>query len=1145
MTDLLAIGASGINVYQRALSTVSNNIANLGTDGYSRQTTEIDQNEPQAAGKSFIGTGAYFSRVARQYDSFLEQSLQRATGDLESQKANAEYATRLLDFLGDDEIGLVSALNQFFSSAQQLSADPASTAYRSTMLRSSEELATRVNSLAEQLDDLGNQAFSSMQSEAESLNALAEQVASLNSQLLKKRLEENQPPALLDRRDQLLRDMSQFAQITTTTNSQGLVKVSLANSTTKGLLVDELKSRQLAVARDPKDPEIVSFQLNGGDGVEQLTGIRSGSIAGLNTFMASSLNQSKIALNDLVRTLADEVNTIQTSGLDLNGDMGQELFVIEPAISINQTNMRGAVQVQTTVLDGPVPEFDDLALTYNESVDQWSAIDPSTGRVVESDENGRIVLGNVAFTVRGTPEDNDRLLVSASNAPALGLRIGLETGDQIAAASLFRVTPAETNRGGAISSVIFDPVMASSGANTVVAEASFSPAIGAPIGVIPAGQREAILELNPDDASGAALQLLTRDGRHLIGTAGGAPSTSIAFFESGTQYDATYLNATTATTGSYKDYAVEYGAFADSERVTRVLPLSEFQFAQDSQLDFTNGQMEFTVQAPDTHVSLDLRQATSPNQTLGAISVVEDAVFLGQGASATQIGQITYPFGAVTSGPSRLRISFGDVTGIGTDALNQIARQFVVSDDRNLESTSHPLSGSVLVEAIDQNGVSKLISERTLNSNISIAAGATDGNAESEYALIDSDVLSVITTTGSVIGSGDVAINGQALGDLTVGLSGVDGYGALSALDVRDWVLAGATSDVTVDTRNAFRVDPSALRLTGAGLAINGEAIQSLNTGVQTSFTDVQDVVASINAVVDTTGVEAAVDANGALLISNSDGRGANILLESTAGQSVNLLGRSNGVVTGSFSIRQDIASENTLLLSLENDGEPADLNAIGLNTQIRIRGDLDEEIGVFLTDGPGTVSSEFVSSDQTFADGLRQRLYEVRITDDDTLEIRDSSTDTLVATRPYAGETVINYQGIQIELRAPAEAGDVFVIDGNNTAAGQTFDAQGNNQNLMRIVDLQQSEILNGLSITDAYLGIVGDVGNQSTQAEISVDALEIIKDQAIEARDRVSGVSLDREAADLIRFQQAYQASAQVMQVATRLFDAILQVR
>ena len=71
MADLLAIGSSGINVYQRALATVSNNIANLNTDGYSRQTTEIRQNQPKEAGGGYIGTGAYFDRVSRQYDGFL------------------------------------------------------------------------------------------------------------------------------------------------------------------------------------------------------------------------------------------------------------------------------------------------------------------------------------------------------------------------------------------------------------------------------------------------------------------------------------------------------------------------------------------------------------------------------------------------------------------------------------------------------------------------------------------------------------------------------------------------------------------------------------------------------------------------------------------------------------------------------------------------------------------------------------------------------------------------------------------------------------------------------------------------------------------------------------------------------------------
>ena len=65
------------------------------------------------------------------------------------------------------------------------------------------------------------------------------------------------------------------------------------------------------------------------------------------------------------------------------------------------------------------------------------------------------------------------------------------------------------------------------------------------------------------------------------------------------------------------------------------------------------------------------------------------------------------------------------------------------------------------------------------------------------------------------------------------------------------------------------------------------------------------------------------------------------------------------------------------------------------------------------------------------------------------------------------------------------------------------------------------------------------------TTQSERARDARTIGHQQSVQAKDRVSGVSLDKEAADLIRFQQAYQASAQVMQVATKLFDTVLQVR
>lgn len=83
------------------------------------------------------------------------------------------------------------------------------------------------------------------------------------------------------------------------------------------------------------------------------------------------------------------------------------------------------------------------------------------------------------------------------------------------------------------------------------------------------------------------------------------------------------------------------------------------------------------------------------------------------------------------------------------------------------------------------------------------------------------------------------------------------------------------------------------------------------------------------------------------------------------------------------------------------------------------------------------------------------------------------------------------------------------------------------------------------GLTASESYIERVNQVGNVARQAAISQQALTVVYEQAREARDGVSGVSLDQEAAALVRFQQAYQANAKVMQIASQLFDSILQVR
>jgi Flagellar hook-associated protein len=69
MSDLMSIGSSAVKVYQRSLGTVSNNIANLDSEGYTRRLSSVEELTPRMEANAAIGTGSFFSGVERAYDS--------------------------------------------------------------------------------------------------------------------------------------------------------------------------------------------------------------------------------------------------------------------------------------------------------------------------------------------------------------------------------------------------------------------------------------------------------------------------------------------------------------------------------------------------------------------------------------------------------------------------------------------------------------------------------------------------------------------------------------------------------------------------------------------------------------------------------------------------------------------------------------------------------------------------------------------------------------------------------------------------------------------------------------------------------------------------------------------------------------------
>jgi flagellar hook-associated protein 1 FlgK len=200
------------------------------------------------------------------------------------------------------------------------------------------------------------------------------------------------------------------------------------------------------------------------------------------------------------------------------------------------------------------------------------------------------------------------------------------------------------------------------------------------------------------------------------------------------------------------------------------------------------------------------------------------------------------------------------------------------------------------------------------------------------------------------------------------------------------------------------------------------------------------------------------------------------------------------------------------------------------------------EDVLVFVTgSGTASVAASYSGSPADNAAVLRAQPMTLTFTSADRYTITDTSTGSVLAERNFDATqlvTGIQYRGLNLSFTTAPLAGDTFTVDGNT-------DGTGNNENMLRLAELERANLIAGKTISATYIDQVNDMGNIARQATIAKEALTVVHDQAVTARDQVSGVSLDEEAANLIRFQQAYQASAKVMQVAGTLFDAVLAVR
>ncbi|MGZ8928831.1 MAG: flagellar hook-associated protein FlgK [Methylobacter sp.] len=352
MASILGTALSGLTAAQYALETASHNIANVNTEGYSRQRVELGTRPAEFTGAGYIGQGVNVNTVARSYDRFITNQLTSSISAFSESDAFHALASRVDNIISNEATGLSPALKSFFNSVNEIANDPSSIPARQVLISEAESLTQQFNTLSSQFRDLRTQANNQLQGTVDDINSFAESIASLNAKII---LDSNRtsskqlPNDLLDQRDALVAKLAEKVSVSTIPQQDGSLTVFIGSGQS---LVLGVKAATVSLAGSSTDPSYKSILVDGQDITQHITG---GELSGTLNFRDKVLDPAQQQLGLLSAGLAIEFNKLHATGFDLNGVAGNELFGFgTPALTVPVTsNPNNSVGSSVTAVYDP------------------------------------------------------------------------------------------------------------------------------------------------------------------------------------------------------------------------------------------------------------------------------------------------------------------------------------------------------------------------------------------------------------------------------------------------------------------------------------------------------------------------------------------------------------------------------------------------------------------------------------------------------------------------------------------------------------------------------------------------------------------------------------------------------------------------
>lgn len=341
--NLVNIGLTGLNANRVALDVTAQNVANINTPGYSRQQALMASVAGPKYDKLSAGAGVEVPSIRRITDEFLVKQTWQTNSIASYAERYTTNFSQLENTLKADGFSISTGLDKFFNALNDASVTPDSTPLRQQIINEAEALSRRFNTLTESLYNQHKEMSDQRTATVNHANSLMVNIADINNQVVEMRGTDGNPAQLLDERDHLIGELSNLIEVKTTKQADGSLQLSLSSGQP---LVIGGDAGEIQTLPDASDPYLAKMQIEFGVQVYPVAGAMGSKMGALNDYQTNILKPYRDALDDMAANLADEVNTVLATGLDLQGNPGAALFEYDPANPAASLNITSIVPEQ-------------------------------------------------------------------------------------------------------------------------------------------------------------------------------------------------------------------------------------------------------------------------------------------------------------------------------------------------------------------------------------------------------------------------------------------------------------------------------------------------------------------------------------------------------------------------------------------------------------------------------------------------------------------------------------------------------------------------------------------------------------------------------------------------------------------------------